>query len=162
EQKLVISQNATISPLAANSSRQETFSVDLPAQAVTTVKVEVFDTEQPDTQPSNNSSQVKIRPPDVRTADLQIVEASVQGEQPLRQRGFSVRVRIRNNGPDSIGQTHLQAEIMVFGNSVGKTDKKIGKLTSGEDFELNMSMILPRTMASSQGTIAVKWIAPED
>jgi len=162
EQKLVISQNANISPLAANASRKETFSVDLPAQAVTTVKVEIFDTEQPDTQPSNNSSQVNIKPPDVRTADLQVVEASVQGEQPLRERGVSLRVRVRNNGPDSVGQTRLQADIMVFNSSVAKTEKKIGKLTSGEEFELNMPLMLPRTIASSQGTIVVKWNAPED
>jgi len=162
EQKLVISQNANISPLLANASRKETFSVDLPAQAVTTVKVEIFDTEQPDTQPSNNSSQVNIKPPDVRTADLQIVDAAVQGEQPLRERGVSLRVRLRNNGPDSIGQTRLQADIMVFNSSVAKADKKIGKLTSGEEFELNMPLMLPRTIASSQGTIVVKWNAPED
>lgn len=162
EQKLVISQNATVSPLAANASRQETFSLDLPAQAVTTVKVEIFDTEQPDTQPSNNSSQVNVKPPNVRTADLQIVDVSVQGEQPLRERGVSLRVRVRNNGPDSIAQTRIQADLMVFSESVAKADKKIGKLTSGEEFELTVPMMLPRTIASSQGTIVVKWSAPED
>ncbi|HET6268359.1 MAG TPA: CARDB domain-containing protein, partial [Acidobacteriota bacterium] len=56
-QKLVLSQNFLLQSIAAQEVRTDSLKIELPAGTITTVKAEIYDSQQPDVQPSNNIAQ---------------------------------------------------------------------------------------------------------
>src|SRR5215471_13106552 len=52
QEKLITSQNSSFAALSAHSSRKEMIAIDLPPHPISSVKVEVFDGQEADLQPS--------------------------------------------------------------------------------------------------------------
>ena len=156
-ERLVLSQTVNLAPLEAGKSRKETLAVDLPSQAVTAVKVEVFDSEQPDTQPSTNFLQMNIKPPDLRTADLQILE--VKAEDLNQRRGGGYVVKLRNNGPDRIPISRLDVELEVFGKAIARAEKRVERLDPGSESEARVQIPSAPIIASTNGSLSVNWRA---
>jgi len=153
--RLLFTQNRSLSPLAASASRIETLRVELPPGPVTSLKAEIYDSVEADVQPSNNVAQVNIKAPNLKKADLQILEAAVgASEQPGK---LAIRIRLRNNGPDSVPASVLSVELSVFGNKVAASERKIGRLAAGEELENTVPLSLTKTISTTIGDCHVKW-----
>ena len=159
DERLVLSQVFNLVPLASGVSRKEELTLDLPPHAITTVKVEVFDSRQPDVQPSTNFLQMNIKSADLRKADLQIVE--VKPEEPKGKGKDGFLVRLRNNGPDRIAVSVLNVELEVFGEVIAKSDKKIDRLNAGADMETFVQIPKAGLIPSTNGSLSLKWMSAE-
>jgi len=160
-ERLVLSQTFALQPLAAGASRKESAVMDLPSEPVTNVKVEVFDSQQPDTQPSTNFLQMNIRSPDLKKADLQIVDvkpAEDTGKQKVRSAWI---VRLRNNGPDRVPVTKLTAELEVFGEVIGQSEKRIDRLGAGEEVQARIPMPNAPVVPATNGDLIFRWNTTE-
>jgi hypothetical protein len=161
-QKLIASQTFLLKPLAAEETREEILRMDVTAEPLTRIKAEVYDSVQSDTQPSTNFIQVNLKPPDYRNADLEIVEASIENNQPVNDKSIVLHVRLRNNGPDMIPNTRITADLQVYNNSVGKGQKRIDRLASGETTEEKFQIPLGKSIAGGEGTVHLEWIASDE
>jgi hypothetical protein len=157
-QRLVISETLALQPLAAAESREESIKVSYPSEVVTLVKAEIFDAQQPDLQPSTNSTQVNIRLPDLKKADLQILSATVEGEQPLKGKSAMIHLQVRNNGPELSRNSKLVAQLMLYGSAVGKNEKRLQRVGVGEDLDLKWPFPLPENIPATEGVLQVDWI----
>jgi hypothetical protein len=160
-ERLVISQTLTLNPLATGASRKETMPFDFPDQTITTVKVEIFDSQQPDTQPSTNFLQMNIKSPDLKKADLQILDvkpAEDTGKQRVRSAWI---VHLRNNGPDRVPASKLTAELEVFGEVLGQSERKIDRLGPGEEFQARIPMPNAPVVPATNGDLIFRWTSTE-
>jgi P pilus assembly chaperone PapD len=160
-ERLVISQTLTLSPLSTGVSRKESAPLDLPNQPITTVKVEVFDLQQPDLQPSTNFLQMNIKSPDRKKADLQIVDvkpAEDTGKQRVRAAWV---VRLRNNGPDRVSASKLTADLEVFGEVLGQSEKRIERLGAGEELQARIPMPNAPVVPATNGDLVFRWTSSE-
>jgi len=154
-ERLVLSQAFKLPALASGASRKEQLTMEFPNQAITTVKVEVFDFEQPDVQPSTNFMQMNIKPPDLRKADLQIVKVE-SAEQ--REKGKSILlVKLRNNGPDRIGPSKLNVALEVFGQPLAQSEKKIERMDAGTELETKVQIPNAPIIPATNGSIVLRW-----
>jgi CARDB len=156
-QKLVSSQAFALKPLAADESREDSLRISLTSDPVTRVKAEIFDSGQPDTQPSTNFIQVNLKPPDFRTSDLEIAEASVETSQPVTDKVVVVRLKVRNNGPDIAPFSKITADLLVYNSSVGKTEKRIDRIAAGDEADLKLIIPLSKSITGADGTIHLEW-----
>ncbi len=158
-ERLVLSQAFKLSSLASGASRKEQLTMNFPDQAITTVKVEVFDSQQPDEQPSTNFMQMNIKPPDRRRADLQIVDVvSVDA----KEKGKNIlRVRMRNQGPDRIGPSKLNVSLEVYRQPLAQSEKKIERMDSGEELETRIQIPTAPIIPATNGSLILRWSSPE-
>jgi hypothetical protein len=154
-ERLVLSQAFKLSSLPSGSSRTEQLTMKFPNQAVTTVKVEVFDSEQADVQPSTNFMQMNMKPPDLRKADLQIVKVE-SAEQKEKGRDILL-VRLRNNGPDKIGPSKLIVALEVFGQGLAQSEKKIERMDVGAELETRVQIPTAPLIPSTNGSVILRW-----
>jgi len=154
--RLLFTQNRSLASLAASATRIETLRVELPPGPVTALKAEVYDSVEPDIQPSNNVAQVNIKTPDLKDADLQILEVAVAAVNQPGAR-LAIRTRLRNNGPASVPASVLSVELSVFEKKVAANERKIGRLAAGEDLEIVVPLPLTKTISSTIGNCLVKW-----
>lgn len=159
EERLVLSQVFTLASLEPHTSRKETLTLELPNQPVTTVKVEVFDSQQPDIQPSTNFLQINIKPPDLRKADLQIVEARMETPMDKKDKGRGLYLRLRNNGPDKVSGSKVYLDLKVFDESIAKAEKKIDRLASGEEIEIRLPVPNAQVVPANNGTLMISLMA---
>ncbi|MGH9857374.1 MAG: CARDB domain-containing protein, partial [Acidobacteriota bacterium] len=129
----------------------------LPKRPVTTVKVEVFDAQQPDVQPSTNFMQVNIKPPDLRMADMQIVE--VKAEDEKGKGGFLVR--LRNNGPARILPSRLKVELEIYGDIIARSEKRVERLDSSGEVETRVQIPNAPVIPSTNGLLYLRWNSEE-
>src|SRR5437867_1970511 len=106
DQRLLLSQNFSLKPLEPNQERKESLQVDLPSDSATAIKAEVYDSIEPDTQPSTNFLQANIKAPDYKRADLSIEDSSIETVQPLVDKAV-LHLKLRNNGPDPLPYSKL-------------------------------------------------------
>lgn len=156
-EKLVLSQAMNLQPLEPGASRNEEFVLQVPARFVTTVKLEVFDSRQPDTQPSTNFMQMNIKPADLRKADLQVIEV----KQDERKGKGAFLVRLRNHGPARIAPSKLQVELEVFGEVIAREAKRVDRLESAEELETRVGIPSAPIIPSTNGVLSVRWEIPE-
>lgn len=157
-ERLVVSQTFTLQPLVVGASRKESARMDLPVAALTTVKVEVFDSQEPDTQPSTNFLQMNIKAPDLKKADLQILDvkpAETAGKEKLRSAWI---VRLRNNGPDRSPPSVLTADLEVFSEVIGQSQKRIERLGAGEEVQARIPMPNAAVIPATNGDLVFRWI----
>jgi hypothetical protein len=159
-ERLVLSQAVNLMPLTSGASRKEQLTIALPDQTITTVKVEVFDSEQPDLQPSTNFLQMNIKPPDLRKADLQIVEVKIEDPKEKGKGGFLVR--LRNNGPDKIPVSRLTVELEVFGQPIAQADRRVERLDAGAEVEIRVQIPNAPVITSTNGSLSLRWSAEVD
>jgi hypothetical protein len=154
---LVLSQTMNLSPLASGAARTEELTLLVPKKPVTTVKVEVFDSQQPDLQPSTNFMQIYIKPPDLRTADMQIVEVKTD-----EQKGEGIfRVRLRNNGPARIAPSRLKVELVLFGEVIARSDKRVDRLDSAGELETRIQIPNAPVIPATNGLLYLRWQSDE-
>ncbi len=158
-ERLVLSQVFNLLPLASGASRKEDLTVDFPNQSITTVKVEVFDSLQADTQPSTNFMQMNIKAADLRKADLQIVEVKSDESKEKERSGFLVR--LRNNGPDRIPVSKLRVDLEVFGEVISSSEKRIDRINAGADLETSVQIPRAGVIPATNGFLSFRWIAEE-
>ena len=156
-ERLVLSQAASLAPLAVGASRKETLTVDSPTTAVTTVKVEIFDSEQPDTQPSTNFLQMNLKPPHLLKADLQIVDVKMEEAKEKGKGGFLVR--LRNNGPDRVPISRLNVELEVFGEAIASSEKRVDRMGPGGEMETRVQIPNAGIITSTNGSLTLRWNA---
>jgi hypothetical protein len=154
-ERLVVSQTFALQPLAAGVSRKESESMDFPDQSVTNVKVEVFDSQQPDLQPSTNFLQMNIKSPDLKKADLQIIDVKA-ADNTWRSRTVWL-VRLRNNGPDKIPATTLVADLEVLGEVIGESQRRVDRMNPGEEFEARIPTPNAPVIPATNGDLVFKW-----
>lgn len=154
---LVLSQAMNLLPLASGVERIEELTFPLPKRPVTTVKVEVFDSQQPDIQPSTNFMQVNIKPPDLRSADMQIVE--VKAEEEKGKGGFLVR--LRNNGPARLLPSRLKVELEIFGNIVARSEKRVERLDTSGELETRIQIPNAPFVPATSGLLYLRWESAE-
>jgi hypothetical protein len=162
EQKLVVSQTVSLNPLANLEKRVDEVQVDLPAAMVTKAKVEIFDSEEPDLQPSTNSAEVVLRTSDGANSDLQIVQAETKSTQPIADLSTVVHVRIRNNGPDAAPGVGMQISLLLFNAPVLTQEKRIGRIESGKDLDLDLPVNLNKPIPTTSGVFELKLMLDED
>ena len=149
--RLLVSKSLNLPAIAAVESREENLGVQIPSPLATSVKAEIYDAQQPDLQPSTNTMRINLKPLDYKKVDLEIVEAAFEAPG-------MIRLRLRNNGPERIGGSRLVAELVVFGNTIAKTEKRIGRLVEGEETELKLPVPTAPMIPSTQGTIRLDWL----
>ena len=154
---LVLSQAMNLLPLASGDERTEELTFPLPKKPVTTVKVEIFDSQQADIQPSTNFMQVNIKPPDLRSADMQIVE--VKADDQKGKGGFLVR--LRNNGPARIAPSRLKVELEVFGNRIARSEKRVERLDSSGELETRIQIPNAPFVPATSGLLNLRWESAE-
>lgn len=154
-QKLLLSQTLSLNPLANQEKRVDSIQVDLPKATVTAVKVEIFDSQEPDFQPSSNSQQVSLKPTGNANADLQIVDAEIKTTQPVSENKVTLHVRLRNNGPDPAPNVGLKISLLIFNNPVLEQEKRIGRLDAAKEQEVDILFALNKTIASSDGVFEI-------
>jgi subtilase family serine protease len=160
-QKLVLSQNFLLQSIAAQETRTDSIKLDLPAGTISSVKAEIYDSQQPDVQPSNNVAQANLSALGVTTADVQILEASIKTNQPVEERVAIVKVRVHNNGPDLAINSNLKVSLVLFGNAVVWQEKRIQKIEPGSDSDMEMPVVMNKPISSSNGTFLIQ-ITPDD
>jgi hypothetical protein len=154
-ERLVLSQTFKLPAIASGISRKELLTMEFPNQAITTVKVEVFDNDQPDIQPSTNFMQMNIKPPDLRKADLQIVKVE---SAELKEKGKNILlVRLRNNGPDRIGPSKLNVALEVFGQGLAQSEKRIERMDAGAELETRVQIPNAPVIPATNGSIILRW-----
>jgi len=156
-QKLISSQAFALKPLAPEESREDSLRISLTSEPATRIKAEIFDSGQPDTQPSTNFIQVNLKPPDFRTADLEIMEASIETAQPVTDKAIVVRLKVRNNGPDIAPFSKITADLLVYNSSVGKTEKRIDRIAAGDEADFKLIIPLAKSIIGTDGTVHLEW-----
>ncbi len=154
-ERLVSTQAFKLSGLLSGASRKEQLTIDFPSTGITTVKVEVFDSQQPDVQPSTNFMQMNIKPPDLRKADLQIVKVE-SAEQKEKGKNFLV-VRLRNNGPDKIGASKIEVTLEVYGQTLAQSERRIERMDAGAEFEARVQIPNPQIIPATNGSLILRW-----
>lgn len=157
-QKLIVSQTMALSPEPAQKSKKEQLDIDMPSESVSRVKVEIYDSQQPDTQPSNNFSQVNITAADTKSADLEIVEAAIESVEPVKDANVQMKLRLRNNGPDLMLPTKITANLLLYGKQVGQAEKRIGKLAVGAELNMKLAVGIPQFVSSSDAYVQIQWV----
>jgi CARDB protein len=158
-ERLLVSQTFPLQPLAAGASRKESQTMDLPGDSSTTVKVEIFDSQQPDTQPSTNFLQMNLRAPDLKKADLQIIDVKSDEEGGKFRAAWIVR--LRNNGPDRIPATSLIADLVVQGETIGEAERKVDRLIAGEETQVRIPLPNAPVVSATNGDLVFKWTTSE-
>jgi hypothetical protein len=156
-ENLILSHAANLLPLAAGAERTEELTFPVPKKPVTTVKVEVFDAQQADVQPSTNFMQVNIKPPDLRAADMQIVDVKADDEEG--KGGFLVR--LRNNGPARILPSRLKVELEIFGDIIARSEKRVERLDSSAEVETRVQIPNAPVIPSPNGLLYLRWDSAE-
>ena len=159
-QRLLLSQNFPLRPLAANQKREETLQIALPSDSATAIKAEVYDSVEPDIQPSTNFLQTNIKPPDYRRADLMIEDSALETVQPLINQAV-IRLKLRNNGPDFLPYSKLTINLVVFDNVVATTDRRIPRMASSEEEEFKMQLSIQASYRSAEGRIDIIFASPD-
>jgi hypothetical protein len=154
-ERLILSQAFKLSSLASGTSRREQLKMEFPNEPITTVKVEVFDSDQPDVQPSTNFMQMNIKPPDLRQADLQIVKVE---SADLKEKGKNILlVKLRNNGPSKIGPSELNVSLEVFGQPLAQLNKRIERMEAGTEVETRVQIPTAPVIPATNGSIILRW-----
>lgn len=156
-QTLLVSQNASVEPLAKGQSREESIEIALPSDPVTSIQVEVYDGAEADTQPSTNTASLHLKTGNVKKVDLQIVQAQIENEQPVGQKNLLLNIKLRNNGPDISAFSRLTAELVVLNESIVRTDRRIERLAVGDELDLKLPLTLTPSMVSNTGTVQIHW-----
>lgn len=162
EQKLVLSQTLSLNPLVNLDKRTDEIHVDLPAATVTRAKVEIFDSAEPDLQPSSNSAEVVLRSSDIANADLQIVQAEVKSAQPIADLSTVIHVRIRNNGPDVAPAIGMEISLLLFNAPILTQEKRIGRIEVGKDLDIDLPVNLNKPIPTTSGAFELKLVLDED
>lgn len=160
-QKLVSSQAFLLKVMPVEAPRQEILRIQIANEPITRIKAEIFDSTQPDTQPSTNFIQVNLKPPDFRNSDFEILEATIETPQPIVDRAIVLKVRLRNNGPDIAPYSKVTADLQVFGNSVGKVDKRVDRVATDETQEIKLAIPLAKSISGGEGTIHLEWLGSD-
>lgn len=160
-QKLLSSQAFLLKEIPVDQPREEILRIQVANEPITRIKAEVFDSQQPDTQPSTNFIQVNLKPPDFRNSDLEILEATIETPQPIVDRAIVLKVRLRNNGPDIAPYSKITADLKVFGNSVGKADKRVERVAADDTLEMKLAIPLAKSISGGEGTIHLEWIGSD-
>jgi hypothetical protein len=119
--------------------------------------VEVFDSQQPDIQPSTNFIQMNIKAPDLRKADLQVLDVKAD-EAKEKGRGVYL-VRLKNNGPDRVPVSRLEVELEVYGEQIARADKRVDRLEAGAENETRIQMPNANIIPATNGSLVVRWNA---
>jgi CARDB len=154
-ERLIVSQTFSLNPLAAGATRQEQLTLDFPSQGATNIKVEVFDSQQPDTQPSTNFLQMNLRGPSLRKADLQIVDVKTE-EQKEKSRSILI-VKLHNNGPDRIAASQLGVDLEVFGDVIAHVDKRVERMDASADLETRLPIPNAPVVPATNGVLVLRW-----
>lgn len=162
EQKLALSQTLSLNPLPNLGKRVDEIHVDLPAGAVTKGKVEIFDMEEPDLEPSTNSAEVALRNSEVATSDLQIVQADIKATQPITEMFTTIHVRLRNNGPDAAPGVGMQISLLLFNSPILTQEKRVGRIDSGKELDLDLLVSLNKPIPTNSGVFELKLMLDED
>ena len=160
-QKLLSSQAFLLKEIPVDQPREEILRIQVANEPITRIKAEIFDSQQPDTQPSTNFIQVNLKPPDFRNSDLEIMEATIESAQPIVDRAIVLKVRLRNNGPDIAPYSKITADLKVFGNSVGKVDKRVERVAADDTLEMKLAIPLAKSISGGEGTIHLEWIGSD-
>jgi hypothetical protein len=160
-QKLLSSQAFALKEIAPEESREEVLRIGTSNQPVTRMKAEIFDSQQPDTQPSSNYIQVNLKPPDYRNSDLEIVDATIETPQPIADKAILLKLKLRNNGPDIAPFTKLIADLQVFDSSVGKVEKRVDRVAAEDTMDLKLAIPLAKSISGGEGTIHLEWIGSD-
>jgi CARDB len=154
-ERLVLSQAFKLASIGSGASRKEQLTMEFPNQAITTVKVEIFDSEQPDVQPSTNFMQMNIKPPDLRKADLQIIKVELVEQ---REKGKNILLAtLRNNGPDKIGPSKLNVSLEVYGQALAQSEKRIERMDAGAELETRLQIPNAPLVPATNGSIVLRW-----
>lgn len=162
EQKLILSQTVSLDPLLNLQKRVDEVRVDLPAAMATRTMVEVFDGDEPDLQPSTNSAEVALRTSDVANADLSIVQADIKLPQPIAEVAVPLHVRLHNSGPDTAPGVGIELSLLLFNTAVVTQEKRIGRIESGKDLEVDVALGLNKSIPTPNGVIQLKLMLDED
>jgi hypothetical protein len=159
-QKLLVTQNFPLKPAPVGLSRDESFTIQLPAESATAIKAEIYDAQEPDVQPSTNFTQVNIKPPDYKHADLQIVESTLETTQPLLDKAM-LNLKIRNNGPDNIPYSKLTVDLLVYDQNISAAERRIQRMAAGEEAEFKIGLSIAKSFRGTEGIMDVKWTTPD-
>jgi subtilase family serine protease len=159
-QRLLLSQHFAFQPLAPNQDREEALEIDLPSDSATAIKVEVYDSLQPDTQPSTNFLQANIKPPDYKRSDLNIEDSNIETVQPLFNKAV-LTLKLINNGPDPLPYSKLTINLVVYDNVVDSTDRRLPRLASGEETELKIPFNFASSYRATEGRIEILFASPD-
>lgn len=156
-QTLLNTREYQIQPIVRQAERIESVRVDVPSR-INRLRVEVYDTEQPDVRPSNNVAETSVQVPGASQADLEVNEGTVVTEQPVQGKNFIIRVHLVNHGPDDIVNSRATAELMVYRKTVTTLQKSAEKMASGEARDLQFLIPIPADLPSSEGLVVVRWL----
>ena len=156
-ERLLLSEAVKLPAIASGAARTDQLSLTLPEKNVTTIKVEVFDSQQPDLQPSTNFMEVNIKSGNLRKADLQIVDV-----KPNTEKGKGVfLVRLRNNGPARVLPSRVNVELEVFGEVIARDAKRVDRVDASQEIETRIQIPDAPVVPATNGVLYVRWENPE-